>query len=178
MAMTRENPTSLPDDLHHKLHRSRVVPVVTLHSEADAVPIARALIAGGVHAIEITLRTDASYEGIRRVKAEVPEIALGVGTVLHENQVEFCRDVGVDFLVTPGTTDALYRCVEGISADGHPLVLIPGIATASEAVRALEAGCQVQKFFPAEANGGAPVLKAIGGPLQDLDAGTGAMCLF
>ena len=96
-------------ELLNRLATSRVVPVVTIDDADQAVPIARALLAGGIGSIEITLRTDAAYDAIRKVKAEVPEIALGIGTVIHVNQMEFCIDVRPDFIVTPGTTQELFE---------------------------------------------------------------------
>ena len=150
-------------DLLDRLSASRVVPVVTIDDADQAVPIARALLAGGIEAIEITLRTDAAYDAIRNVKAEVPEIALGIGTVIHVNQMEFCIDVRPDFIVTPGTTQELY---EEIAPTG--LMLIPGIATPTEAIEAMRRGYDVVKFFPAEAAGGVPMLKGIGGPIPNL----------
>ena len=151
------------DDLIDLFRDSKVMPVVTAESADSAVETARALMAGGVMAIEITLRNDAAYDAIKAVKKHVPEIALGAGTVLHENHVEFCREEGVDFMVSPGTTDALFAAVAE-----HNQILIPGVATASEALRALEAGCQLQKLFPAEAVGGAKLLKSWSSPLPDI----------
>ena len=150
-------------DLADRLRQGRVVPVVTLESADQAVPIARALLAGGVGAIEITLRTDAAYEGIRAVKAEVPAIALGIGTVVHSNQMDFCIDIRPDFIVTPGTTDTLYKAIEPTG-----LALVPGVATPSEALAALERGYDLVKFFPAEAAGGTAMLRGMGGPLSQL----------
>lgn len=150
-------------DLRTVLSTSRVVPVVTLTDVAHAVPIAHALMAGGIHAIEIVLRSDAAYDGIRAVKAEVPEIALGIGTVIHENQMDFCIEIRPDFIVTPGTTPELY---DAIAPTG--LTLVPGVATASEAVAALQRGHDLVKLFPAEAVGGVKTLKGIGGPIPQL----------
>jgi 2-dehydro-3-deoxyphosphogluconate aldolase/(4S)-4-hydroxy-2-oxoglutarate aldolase len=150
-------------DLFSRLAAARVIPVVSLAAVDHAVPIARALLAGGIDAIEIVLRTESAYDGIRAVKAEVPEIALGVGSVFNTNQVKFCKEVGVDFVVTPGTTDTLYKA----TADAG-LTLIPGVATLSEALRALEHGHDKMKFFPAEALGGVKTLKAMSGPMPQL----------
>ena len=150
-------------DLVDRLERSRVVPVVTIDDADQAVPIAHALLSGGIEAIEITLRTDAAYDAIRKVKAEVPEIALGIGTVIHVNQMDFCIEVRPDFIVTPGTTQELY---EEIAPTG--LTLIPGVATPTEAIEAMRRGFDLVKFFPAEAAGGVPMLKGIGGPIPNL----------
>ena len=150
-------------DLESRLSKSRVVPVVTVEDADAAVPIARALLAGGIDSIEITLRTDAAYDAIRNVKAEVPEIALGIGTVIHVNQMDFCIDVRPDFIVTPGTTPMLYDAIEPTG-----LTLFPGVSTPSEAIAAMERGYDLVKFFPAEAAGGVPMLKGIGGPIPQL----------
>ena len=150
-------------DLVDRLERSRVVPVVTIDDADQAVPIAHALLSGGIEAIEITLRTDAAYDAIRKVKAEVPEIALGIGTVIHVNQMDFCIEVRPDFIVTPGTTQELY---EEIAPTG--LTLIPGVATPTDAIEAMRRGFDLVKFFPAEAAGGVPMLKGIGGPIPNL----------
>lgn len=150
-------------DILQRLRRSRIVPVVTLASEEDAVPVARALLKGGINAMEIVLRTDAAYEAARRVKAEVPEIALGIGSVFHSNQIAFCEEVVPDFVVTPGTTAQLYDAMAETE-----LALVPGVGTMSEAVRALERGFEMVKFFPAEASGGVAALKAMGAPVPDL----------
>ena len=150
-------------DLIKKLSGINVVPVVTLHDAKDAVPLAKALQAGGINAIELTLRTDAAYEGIKAIAEANLGILLGVGTVIHKNQVDACAEIGVDFVVTPGTTPAL---IKAISEAGIPA--IPGISTTGEAVAMIEAGYDFVKFFPAEANGGISTLKAIGGPLAQL----------
>ena len=155
--------TDKTSDLRSRLSACRVVPVVVVEDAATAVPTARALLEGGITAIEIVLRTDAAYDAVKTVRADVPEIALGVGSVFHSNQVEFCAEVGADFIVTPGTTEALYDAVAETD-----LILVPGTATLSEALRALERGWDLVKFFPAEASGGASALKAIGGPLPDV----------
>ena len=150
-------------DLVDRLERSRVVPVVTIDDADQAVPIAHALLSGGIEAIEITLRTDAAYDAIRKVKAEVPEIALGIGTVIHVNQMDFCIEVRPDFIVTPGTTQELYEEIAPTR-----LTLIPGVATPTEAIEAMRRGFDLVKFFPAEAAGGVPMLKGIGGPIPNL----------
>lgn len=149
--------------LIEKLNGIKVVPVVTLQDAADAVPLAKALQAGGINAIELTLRTEAAYDGIKAIAETDLGILLGVGTVIHKNQVDACADMGVDFVVTPGTTPAL---IEAISEAGIPA--IPGISTTGEAVAMIEAGYDFVKFFPAEASGGIATLKAIGGPLTQL----------
>ncbi|RPK85656.1 bifunctional 4-hydroxy-2-oxoglutarate aldolase/2-dehydro-3-deoxy-phosphogluconate aldolase [Streptomyces sp. ADI98-10] len=137
-----------------------VVPVVVLHDAADAVPLARALVAGGLPAIEVTLRTPAALESIRAMAAEVPGAVVGAGTVISPEQVRDTVDAGARFLVSPGWTDAL---LEAMKASGVPF--LPGVSTTSEVVALLERGVREMKFFPAEAAGGTAYLKALSAPL-------------
>ncbi|MBB1257887.1 bifunctional 4-hydroxy-2-oxoglutarate aldolase/2-dehydro-3-deoxy-phosphogluconate aldolase [Streptomyces alkaliterrae] len=137
-----------------------VLPVAVVDDAATAVPLARALLAGGLTAVEVTLRTPAATAAIAAIAAEVPEIAVGAGTVLTAGQVREAVAAGAGFLVTPGSTGRLLdACLES----GVPVV--PGVATASEALAALERGARELKFFPAEAAGGPAVLAALVGPL-------------
>lgn len=142
---------------------SPVLPVVVLPDADQAVPVARALHAGGVRVVEMTLRTDAALEAIRRVTAEVPEVVVGAGTVITPEQARAAADAGAAFLVTPGTTDAL---LDTVVATGLPV--LPGASTVSEAMRLAERGFDRLKFFPAEASGGVAALSAIAGPLPHL----------
>ncbi|MFG3404548.1 bifunctional 4-hydroxy-2-oxoglutarate aldolase/2-dehydro-3-deoxy-phosphogluconate aldolase [Streptomyces sp. NPDC048142] len=137
-----------------------VVPVVVLHDAADAVPLARALVAGGLPAIEVTLRTPAALESIRAMAAEVPGAVVGAGTVISPRHVRDTVDAGARFLVSPGWTDAL---LEAMKASGVPF--LPGVSTTSEVVALLERGVREMKFFPAEAAGGTAYLKALSAPL-------------
>jgi 2-dehydro-3-deoxyphosphogluconate aldolase/(4S)-4-hydroxy-2-oxoglutarate aldolase len=137
-----------------------VVPVVVIEDAADAVPLARALVAGGLPAIEVTLRTPAALDAIRAVADAVPEAVVGAGTVLTPGQVADARAAGARFLVSPGWTDVL---LEAMRASGVPF--LPGVSTASEVVALLERGVRDMKFFPAEAAGGTGCLKALAGPL-------------
>ncbi|KND36125.1 bifunctional 4-hydroxy-2-oxoglutarate aldolase/2-dehydro-3-deoxy-phosphogluconate aldolase [Streptomyces anulatus] len=137
-----------------------VVPVVVLHDAADAVPLARALVAGGLPAIEVTLRTPAALESIRAMAAEVPGAVVGAGTVISPEHVRDTVDAGARFLVSPGWTDAL---LEAMKASGVPF--LPGVSTTSEVVALLERGVREMKFFPAEAAGGTAYLKALSAPL-------------
>lgn len=150
-------------NLIEKLEGIQVVPVVTLHDAADAVPLAKALQAGGINAIELTLRTEAAFEGIRAIAEADLGILLGVGTVIHKSQVKACADLGVDFIVTPGTTPSLLKAIKKAK-----LGAIPGISTTGEAVALIQAGYDFVKFFPAETSGGISSIKAIGGPLHQL----------
>ncbi|MEV7790459.1 bifunctional 4-hydroxy-2-oxoglutarate aldolase/2-dehydro-3-deoxy-phosphogluconate aldolase [Streptomyces sp. NPDC087512] len=137
-----------------------VVPVVVVENLADAVPLARALVAGGLPAIEVTLRTPAAVDAIRAIAAEVPDAVVGAGTVITPEQVGEVVAAGARFLVSPGWTDALLEAMRG---SGVPF--LPGVSTTSEVVALLERGVREMKFFPAEAAGGTAYLKALAAPL-------------
>ena len=139
-----------------------VVPVLVIDDAAHAADLARALVAGGLPALEVTLRTPAALDAIREM-ARVPGGVVGAGTLLTPKDVEDAKAAGATFGVSPGATDRLLDACEA-----NDLPLLPGIATATEAMRLLERGYTVLKFFPAEANGGAPALKAIGAPLPQI----------
>ncbi|MDA7429052.1 bifunctional 4-hydroxy-2-oxoglutarate aldolase/2-dehydro-3-deoxy-phosphogluconate aldolase [Primorskyibacter aestuariivivens] len=142
--------------------RAPVIPVLVVHDVAHARPLAEALVAGGLPALEVTLRTEAALEVIREM-AKVEGGIVGAGTLLTPDDVKAAKDAGARFGVTPGCTDRLLDAVEA-----EDLPTLPGAATTTEALRLLERGYSVQKFFPAEANGGAPALKSIGGPLPQI----------
>lgn len=142
------------------LTRVPVVPVVVLDDLAHAVPVARALVAGGLPVIELTLRTPVALDAIRAIADEVPEILVGAGTIVAPGQAKEALDAGAQFLVSPGTTPALL----GAMVDTG-LPFLPGTATVSEVLAVLEAGFTEMKFFPAEASGGAPFLKSIASPV-------------
>ncbi|MFI9173050.1 bifunctional 4-hydroxy-2-oxoglutarate aldolase/2-dehydro-3-deoxy-phosphogluconate aldolase [Streptomyces lincolnensis] len=137
-----------------------VVPVVVIEDAADAVPLARALVAGGLPAIEVTLRTPAALEAIREIADGVPDAVVGAGTVLTPAHVKESVAAGARFLVSPGWTDVL---LEAMRASGVPF--LPGVSTASEVVALLERGVREMKFFPAQAAGGTAYLKSLAGPL-------------
>ncbi|MGW7354003.1 bifunctional 4-hydroxy-2-oxoglutarate aldolase/2-dehydro-3-deoxy-phosphogluconate aldolase [Streptomyces sp. Z26] len=137
-----------------------VIPVVVLDDAADAVPLARALVAGGLPAIEVTLRTEAALDSIRAINEEVPDALVGAGTVRAPEQVRKAMAAGARFLVSPGST---VRILDTMQASGLPF--LPGVSTVSETLALLERGIAELKFFPAEAAGGAPFLKAMAGPL-------------
>ena len=139
-----------------------VIPVLTIDRVEDAQPLARALVAGGLPALEITLRTDAALEAIAAI-AEVEGAMAGVGTLLTPAQVRDAKAAGAIFGVSPGTTPSLIAAT--LKFD---LPLLPGAATATEAMRLLEQGFIFQKFFPAEAAGGAPALGSMAGPLPQI----------
>ncbi len=142
------------------LGKARVIPVITLDRVEDAVPLARALQAGGIDVVEVTLRTDAALRGCEAIARECPDLVLGIGTVLTPSQIGEARDAGARFLVTPGTSEKLGQAV---AASGIPC--LPGAATVSEMVALLEMGFHELKFFPAEAAGGVDYLKSVAGPL-------------
>ncbi len=142
------------------LARAPVVPVVTLDAVEDALPMARALAAGGIAAIEVTLRTAAGIDAIRAIAAGLPEVVVGAGTVLNVQQIEAATAAGAGFLVSPGVAPEL------LEAAGHSrLPWLPGIATAGEALALMELGYRQFKFFPAAASGGVQWLSAMRAPL-------------
>lgn len=145
------------------LTRAPVVPVVIVEDVADAVPLATALVKGGLCAIEITLRTPAALAAIRAVAAEVEGALVGVGTVLGADQLEAAAAAGARFAVSPGATQRLLDAAEAVNVP-----LLPGIATAGEAMGLIERGYRFAKFFPAEPAGGRTYLSALASPLPQL----------
>ncbi|MFE3458038.1 bifunctional 4-hydroxy-2-oxoglutarate aldolase/2-dehydro-3-deoxy-phosphogluconate aldolase [Nocardiopsis aegyptia] len=140
-----------------------VMPVVVVSDAETAVPLARALVAGGLPGIEVTLRTPAALEAIERIAAEVPEAVVGAGTVATPEQARAAAEAGSRFLVSPGCTADL---AQGMADTGLPF--LPGVGTVSEALALMERGITAMKFFPAEAAGGVPFLKSLGGPLPQV----------
>ncbi len=155
--------TSTDAALLATLRLAPVVPVLTVNGPEDAVPLANALVAGGLRVLEVTLRTEGALRAIEAMAREVPDAVLGAGTILSPAQAKEAKDAGSTFLVSPGATEALVR-----AADDLAIPFLPGVATASEAMRMAEAGRRILKFFPAEPAGGAAYLKALGAPLPDL----------
>lgn len=139
-----------------------VIPVLVVDDVATARPLAEALVAGGLPVLEVTLRTPVALDAIREM-AKVEGGIVGAGTLLTPQDVAAAKEAGAKFGVSPGATDRLLQACE--DAD---LPLLPGAATSSEAMRLLERGYSVQKFFPAEANGGVPALKSIGAPIPQV----------
>ena len=139
-----------------------VIPVLVVHDVAHAVPLAEALVAGGLPVLEVTLRTPVGARGDPR-DGEVAGGVVGAGTLLTPADVKAAKEAGALFGVSPGVTDALVAACEA-----EELPLLGGIATVGEAMRMLERGYEVAKFFPAEANGGAPALKSFAGPLPQV----------
>jgi 2-dehydro-3-deoxyphosphogluconate aldolase/(4S)-4-hydroxy-2-oxoglutarate aldolase len=149
--------TSYADSL---LDQVPVIPVVVLHDVEHAVPLARALVDGGLPAIELTLRTPVALDAIARISAEVPEILLGAGTVLDADQARAATEAGARFLVSPGSTTRLRAALRETG-----LPSLPGVSTVSEVLTLLEEGWTEMKLFPASAVGGVELLKALGSPV-------------
>jgi len=139
---------------------SPVIPVVTIDDPQDAVPLARALVAGGVKIIELTLRTDSALSSLKLIAEEVPDILVGAGTILTPAQADAAVQAGAKFLVSPGVTPDLLRHM--LSLD---VPVLPGVATVGEVMVVLEQGLDVMKFFPAGPAGGPNYLAAIGAPI-------------
>ncbi len=140
-----------------------VIPVIVLHDAADAVPLARALLAGGVKVLEVTLRTPVALRCMEAIAAELPEAIVGAGTIRSVADAQAARDAGCRFGVSPGYTSEIGRACRELG-----LPLLPGVATASEVMTANADGYGFLKFFPATAAGGIPLLKALHGPFPDV----------
>ena len=140
-----------------------VVPVLTIERAEHAVPLARALVAGGLPVIEVTLRTRAALEAIGTIAGQVPECVVGAGTVLGEADVAAALAVGAKYLVSPGTTAQLAETLAAV-----PVPALPGCASVSEALTLSALGFRVLKFFPAEASGGIAWLKSVAAPCPEL----------
>ena len=141
----------------------RVTPVLTIERVATAVPLARALVAGGLKVIEVTLRTAAALDAVRAIVREVPEAVVGVGTVTAAADIELAINAGARYLVSPGTPSALADALVRASVP-----VVPGCATVTEAMALSARGFRVLKFFPAEVSGGVRWLEAVAAPLPDL----------
>jgi len=139
--------------------REKIVPVAVIDHLDDAVPIARALLAGGLSTIELTLRTPVALECIRKIRREVSEMKVGAGTVLTTGQVDQVMDAGAYFAVAPGLNPRVVS-----HAQKNKLPFFPGVMTPSDVEHALELGCFLQKFFPAAVAGGLDMIKALAGP--------------
>ena len=140
-----------------------VVPVIVIDKLEQAVPLARALVAGGVWVLEVTLRTACAVEAIRTIAQDVPDAIVGAGTVLNPQQLADVVEAGAQFAISPGLTDELLK-----AATEGSIPLIPGISTVSELMLGIRYGLREFKFFPAEANGGIRMLQAIGDPFSQV----------
>jgi 2-dehydro-3-deoxyphosphogluconate aldolase / (4S)-4-hydroxy-2-oxoglutarate aldolase len=154
--------TAKQDKLLALFKAARVVPVLTIDRVQDAVPLARALVKGGVRTLEVTLRTPVAVESARAIIAEVPEAIVGIGTILNATDLARAEKLGAKFGISPGATPELLK-----AAAGSNLPFAPGIATASELMAALAHGFDLVKFFPAEPSGGIKALRALAGPFSD-----------
>ncbi len=137
-----------------------VIPVLVVESVDDAVPLAQALVAGGLPALEVTMRTPAALD-VMRAMASVPGAVVGAGTVLDSRQLDAALDAGAQFIVSPGLTEAL-----GKAAIASGMAFLPGVATAADIMRGLDLGLKRFKFFPASTSGGLPALKALAAPFN------------
>jgi 2-dehydro-3-deoxyphosphogluconate aldolase/(4S)-4-hydroxy-2-oxoglutarate aldolase len=153
----------MPSSARELLDLSPVIPVVVIEDAAAAVPLARALLRGGVGIMEITFRTADAVAALAAVAAEVPEMRVGAGTVVNPEQVEAARRAGARFLVSPGCTETLARVAQETG-----LPFLPGAGTVSEMLALQEQGLDTLKFFPAEASGGRAYLSSVHGPLPNL----------
>ena len=152
-----------PITLETLVRAASVIPVLTVGDVEKAAPLARALKAGGLSVLEMTMRTPAALEVLAEMKRAEPDMIIGMGTIRTPEQVADAMAAGADFLVSPGLSPQL---VPALLGSGLPV--LPGVATAGEAMSAVEAGFEVLKFFPAEQAGGRPYLKSIAGPLPDI----------
>lgn len=150
-------------DIEKIMTTSTVIPVLVIKQLEDAVPLARALYQGGLKVLEITLRSDVALAAITRIKNELPDAIVGAGTVIDSRSLQAAEKAGSEFLVSPGTNESLLQAAKYANVP-----LLPGVATPSEAMKLLDQGFTALKFFPAEAAGGAAMLKSIGGPLPQL----------
>jgi 2-dehydro-3-deoxyphosphogluconate aldolase/(4S)-4-hydroxy-2-oxoglutarate aldolase len=155
--------TNAFQDIMPRLDVNRVVAGFSVDRVDHAVPLAKALLAGGIGAIELTLRTPAAMKAVKAICAQVPEMLTGVGTILTPEQVLEVQQAGADFGVSPGMNP---RVIKAAQEAGLPFA--PGIATPSELEAAIEFGCRFVKFFPAEASGGVPYLRSMSAPYRHL----------
>ncbi|MDO6640680.1 bifunctional 4-hydroxy-2-oxoglutarate aldolase/2-dehydro-3-deoxy-phosphogluconate aldolase [Shewanella sp. 5_MG-2023] len=158
--MLENNWTLQPQDI---FKRSPIVPVMVINKIEHAVPLAKALVAGGISVLEVTLRTECALEAIALIAKEVPDALVGAGTILNELQLQQAVDAGSQFIITPGATVDLLK-----AAKRGNVPLIPGVASISEVMAGMELGYTHFKFFPAEASGGVNALKAFSGPLANI----------
>jgi 2-dehydro-3-deoxyphosphogluconate aldolase/(4S)-4-hydroxy-2-oxoglutarate aldolase len=149
--------------LAKQIEKAGIVAAVSLDRQEDAVPLARALLAGGVSVMELTLRTTAALKALKAIRCEVPELAVGAGTVLRVDQVEAVKEAGALFGVAPGTNVRVLR-----EARDAGLPFAPGVLTQSDVELAVEEGCRLMKFFPSEPSGGVEYLRSMAAPFPHL----------
>ncbi|WP_154485828.1 bifunctional 4-hydroxy-2-oxoglutarate aldolase/2-dehydro-3-deoxy-phosphogluconate aldolase [Helicobacter pylori] len=151
----------MQDKIIEVLQISPIVPVVVIEDIKDAVPLAQSLIEGGIHIIEVTLRSSCALEAIELIAKNVPKMRVGAGTILNPTQLEQAQNRGAEFLISPGLTIKLLEY-----AKKKDMPLIPGVSSSSEVMQALELGYSALKFFPAEYCGGVKLLNAFNGPFK------------
>ncbi|UGA46210.1 bifunctional 4-hydroxy-2-oxoglutarate aldolase/2-dehydro-3-deoxy-phosphogluconate aldolase [Bradyrhizobium quebecense] len=155
--------TSKQDRIAELIRQATVIPVLTIERLQDAVPLAKALVAGGVRTLEVTLRTPVAVDAAKAIIAEVPDAVVGIGTILNADDLARAEVLGATFGISPGATPELLKAVAA-----SRLPFAPGIATASELMQALAHGFDVVKFFPAEQAGGIKALRALAGPFPNV----------
>ncbi|GAA8062727.1 bifunctional 4-hydroxy-2-oxoglutarate aldolase/2-dehydro-3-deoxy-phosphogluconate aldolase [Helicobacter pylori] len=151
----------MQDKIIEVLQISPIIPVVAIENIKDAVPLAQSLVEGGIHIIEVTLRSSCALEAIELIAKNVPKMRVGVGTILNPTQLEQAQNRGAEFLISPGLTIKLLEY-----AKKKDMPLIPGVSSSSEVMQALELGYNALKFFPAEYCGGVKLLNAFNGPFK------------
>jgi 2-dehydro-3-deoxyphosphogluconate aldolase/(4S)-4-hydroxy-2-oxoglutarate aldolase len=144
-------------------HKIGIIPVLEIDSAERALPLAEALLAGGLPVAEVTLRTDAALDSIRIIAREAPEIIVGAGTVINWEQALAARDAGAQFLISPGMVEQVV-----IWAQEHQIPILPGVMTPAEMIRAINLGLHILKFFPAEIMGGLRAIRAMSDPFPQL----------
>ena len=154
---------SFPAELSTRVHQSGIIAVLIIEDARKAVPLAQALLAGGIDSIELTLRTPTALEAVRAIRAEVPQMTVGVGTILTPGQVDDAVAAGAAFGVAPGMNPRVVR-----AAQDSGLPFAPGVCTPTDIEIALEHGCKLLKLFPAEPSGGLAYLKTIAAPFAHL----------
>jgi len=155
--------TPRQEELAALFEQATIIPVLTIERLEDAVPLAKALVAGGVRTLEITLRTPVAIESAKAIMAHVPEAVVGIGTILNADDLARAEVIGARFGISPGATPDLLK-----AAAASALPFAPGIATASELMLALAHGFNLVKFFPAEQSGGIKALRALAGPFPEV----------
>lgn len=155
--------TIFPAGITDRFRKTGVIAVLVIDDVASAVPLAKLLVNAGIDIMELTLRTPSAFDALGRIVKEVPEMLAGVGTVLSPAQVRQAQDAGASFIVTPGTNRKVIE--EALKVD---MPIGPGVATPSDIETALEYGCRIMKFFPAEPQGGLPYLRAMNAPYAHL----------
>ncbi|GAA9367552.1 bifunctional 4-hydroxy-2-oxoglutarate aldolase/2-dehydro-3-deoxy-phosphogluconate aldolase [Helicobacter pylori] len=151
----------MQDKIIEVLQISPIIPVVVIEDIKDAVPLAQSLVEGGIHIIEVTLRSSCALEAIELIAKNVPKMHVGTGTILNPTQLEQAQNRGAEFLISPGLTIKLLEY-----AKKKDMPLIPGVSSSSEVMQALELGYNALKFFPAEYCGGVKLLNAFNGPFK------------